>query len=149
MSSELSSRHSPDYYLSSSSSSPLCASDGAAATHKPAPTPEAIKEMTWLCSLIGCALPPEFAASTASAATAGSDSAAAGQTPPTLRVTLNDGRIYSGRLHCVDSRANLILSNASQVAGEIEGTPVGGFSMGHTLIAFKLVKKIEKQANRT
>lgn len=94
--------------------------------------------MEWMCSLIGCAVPSSAAVVGASAA------APPAPLPPLLRVSLHDGRVYTGRLHCTDSRANLVLAQASQEAGDIDGTPVGAFQIGQILVAWKLVAKVER-----
>lgn len=93
-------------------------------------------ELQWLCSLVGCAVP-------------GADANGAVSTPstiaPPLRVSLRDGRVYCGRLSCVDGAANLVLSHASQEAGVIDGTRVGGFQIGNVLVAWKHVLTVQRQ----
>jgi len=128
------SRHAPDVQAA------MTAADAAvAAVH----TDEQRRDMEWLCSLIGCAAPPSMAPVGLGAATAPPASL---PLPPLLRVSLLDGRVYTGRLHCTDSRANLVLAHASQEAGVIDGAPVGGFQIGQILVAWKLVAKVERMA---
>jgi small nuclear ribonucleoprotein (snRNP)-like protein len=95
-----------------------------------------IADMNWLCGLIGCISPLDV--------TSG-PRAIPVPTPLSIRVSLYDGRVYSGRLHCIDSRVNLILSHASQLPSVIDGIEVGGFQIGQILISWKLVKKVEQQ----
>jgi small nuclear ribonucleoprotein (snRNP)-like protein len=113
-----------------------------------APSEEQRREMEWLCSLIGCQS-PYGAAATATDAAAPASTVAAVLPPPLLRVSLLDGRVYTGRLSCVDSHANLVLSGASQEAGVLgDGVRIGGFQIGNILVAWKLVAKVE-QAQQT
>ena len=138
MTSDIGSRHAPDCYLKTTEAvdAPQLASSIAP------PSAESLSEMIWLCSMLGCALPPAFAALVPPSSAA--PSSVPIPLPSHLRVHLTDGRSYSGRLHCVDANANIILSHTSQIPGEIDGIPVGGFTLGQILIAWKLIKKIEK-----
>ncbi len=101
-------------------------------------TEEQRQEMAWLAALVGCASP--FPAPASGAAAAGSASTASAL----LRVHLHDGRIYSGRLQCVDSRCNLVLAQASQEASVIDGIPVGNFQLGQALVNLRLVQRVER-----
>ena len=95
--------------------------------------------MDWLCGLIDCAHPwPADASSAAPRAPA------ARPDPCHLRVTLTDDRVYTGRLHCVDADANLLLQHVVQEAGVIDGKPVGGFNGPQVLIAWRIVRKVER-----
>lgn len=141
MTSDLGSRHSPEHYILDGDSSPT--------TTTPVASDDDRREMAWLCGLIGCVVPAGFADPPGpSVAGVAAPVPAAAATPIQLRLTLHDGRIYTGRVHCVDAAANIILSNASQVASVIDGVPVGGFAMGQTLIAWRLVKKVETRQEK-
>lgn len=100
------------------------------------------REMDWLCGLIDCAQPwPE---ANAAASAAASPRVPARPDPCHLRVTLTDDRVYTGRLHCVDADANLLLQHVVQEAGVIDGKAVGGFNGPQVLIAWKIVRKVER-----
>lgn len=169
--SDFGSRHAPDLYVQCGDSSSFVGVRSSVVVPRsdPPPTEGDAREMAWLCSMVGCAMPASFAAAAtaAAAAAATASSPAASLTsvsvpaspaaasasslplPSYLRVSLKDGRVYSGRLHCVDSQANLILAHASQLAGTIDSVDVGGFTLGQVLIAWRLVDKIEQQTNES
>ena len=145
MTSDLGSRHAPNIYINTAE---------ASINQELNNNPPKKAELEWLCQIIGCKMPNlSNPANDSSTTTAPSEPTPSSQPPShsplpppaNLRVTLTDGRIYTGQLHCVDSSANLILSNVNQAPTEIEGVPVGGFQMGHTLIAWKYVQKVEMQ----
>lgn len=100
------------------------------------------REMEWLCGLIDCEQPWPEASPAGSSAPRASPPARAD--PCHLRVTLTDDRVYTGRLHCVDADANLLLQHVVQEAGVIDGKPVGGFNGPQVLIAWKIVRKVER-----
>lgn len=97
-------------------------------------------ELAWLCGLVGCAVPGTDAGTSNTTTAAPSSSVA-----PLLRVALRDGRVYTGRLSCVDGSANLVLSHAAQEAGVIDGVRVGGFAVGNVLVAWKHVLTVQRQ----
>lgn len=84
-------------------------------------------ELDWLRGLIG--LP----------------SSSSSLSAPTLRISLHDGRVYTGRLHCIDDRANIILTQAYQQESVIDDVIVGGYAAGQVLVAWKLIKKVEQE----
>lgn len=98
-------------------------------------------EMKWLCDLIGCVPPSPFA----DAATAASAASSPSPLPLPLRVSLRDGRVYVGRLHCIDSSLNLLLASATLLRGVRDGVAFGGFGVGSVLIAWKHVLRVEQQ----
>jgi small nuclear ribonucleoprotein (snRNP)-like protein len=134
---DMGSRHSPDHYRGSVALPPAVPSDTARC------------EIAWLSSIIGCASP--FAPAADASSVDGAIRAAASPLPaPTLvRVSLHDGRIYSGRLHCVDSASNLILSHARQLESTIDDVDVGGFALGQTLIGWNMIAKVEQLQSKT
>jgi small nuclear ribonucleoprotein (snRNP)-like protein len=143
MATDSGSRHAPDLMAALSKRR-----QGQEAAGVDAPSDEQRREMEWLCSLIGCQS-PYGAAATATDTAAPASAVAAVLPPPLLRVSLVDGRVYTGRLSCVDSHANLVLSGASQEAGVVgDGVRIGGFQIGNILVAWKLVAKVE-QAQQT
>jgi small nuclear ribonucleoprotein (snRNP)-like protein len=128
MNTDIGSRHAPDVQadLLGAHSAPVALTD---AQHQ---------ELQWLCSLIGCAVPETCQA-------AAHPSGPAPLLPPALlRLHLHDGRVYSGRLHCVDHRCNLLLAHCSQERGEVDGVQIGGFEQGQVLIAWRHVKRVER-----
>jgi small nuclear ribonucleoprotein (snRNP)-like protein len=148
--SDFGSRHAPDLYTRTAPGEPR--SNVVVPAEKP--TEQQVREMEWLCSMIGCALPTSFKATAAATATTADSTVAPAATaapaqpaplPSYIRVSLKDGRVYSGRLHCVDQRVNVILAHSSQLAGRIDDVEVGGFSLGQVLIAWRLIEKVEKQ----
>jgi len=178
MSVDSGSRHAPDVQRAMSmgrDETSVDGGDGVTST-MPALSEEERQRLNWLRGLVGCSAMLPLTADIESHAQASCQSTSSSSTLPAyIRVSLHDGRVYEGRLQCIDRECNLCLSHAQQAPsiimvdastgstiGEtindgtttktaasssspssIRSVPVGGFSVGFVMCAWKMIRKVE------